>query len=210
MISQQLQQYDGRLAICPPKTAHSTRVIALDHTTVAALRAHRDRQRTEAAAFGPGYRASGFVFTNLNGDPMAPDRLTRTFRQLAAEAGLPPVRLHDLRHGAATLALAAGVDLRVVQEMLGHSSIVLTADTYTSVLPAVAHTAAEKVAALIIQAGCLVPGTRRRRRRQATRSRRRGRAGAGRNLSQPPAARRSRAHAARQIGHPRSRHRKRA
>jgi integrase len=81
---------------------------------------------------------------------MAPDRLTRIFRKLSVEAGLPPVRLHDLRHGAATLALAAGVDLRVVQDMLGHSSIVLTADTYTSVLPAVAHTAAEKVATLII------------------------------------------------------------
>src|SRR5580704_7716214 len=91
---------------------------------------------------------------------MAPDRLTRTFRQLAGVAGLPPVRLHDLRHGAATLALAVGVDLRVVQEMLGHSSIVLTADTYT-VLPAVAHSAAEKVAMLIIRAGRLVPGTRR-------------------------------------------------
>jgi len=208
VITQQLQQYDGRLAICPPKTPHSTRVIALDHTTIAALRAHRDRQRAKAAAYGPGYRASGFVFTNLNGDPMAPDRLTRIFKKLAAEARLPPVRLHDLRHGAATLA--AGVDLRVVQEMLGHSSIVLTADTYTSVLPAVAHTAAEKVAALIIQAGCLVPGTRRRRRRQASRRRRRGRAGAGRGLRQPPVARRSRAHAARQIGRPRSRHRKRA
>jgi len=53
VITQQLQQYDGRLAICPPKTAHSTRVIALDHTTVAALRAHRDRQRAEAGAYGP-------------------------------------------------------------------------------------------------------------------------------------------------------------
>jgi hypothetical protein len=101
------------------------------------------------------------VFTSLNGDPMAPDRLTRMFKALAAEAGLPPVRLHDLRHGAATLALAAGVDLRTVQEMLGHSSIVLTADTYTSVLPDVAFAAAEKVASLIIKAGCLVPGTRR-------------------------------------------------
>src|SRR5207244_11248262 len=108
-ITQQLQQYDGRLAICPPKTAHSTRVIALDHTTVAALRAHRDRQRAEAGAYGPGYRTSGLVFTNLNGDPMAPDRLTRTFRALATGAGLPPVRLHDLRHGAATLAQVSGV-----------------------------------------------------------------------------------------------------
>ena len=208
VISQQLQQYDGRLAICPPNTAHSPRVIALDHTTIAALRAHRDRQCAEAAAYGPVYRASGFVFTNLNGDPMAPDRLTRTFRRLTAEAGLPPVRLHDLRHGAATLALAAGVDLRVVQEMLGHSSIVLTADTYTSVLPAVAHIAAEKVAALIIQAGCLVPGTRRRRRRQGTRVRRHVRA----EGKQATTARRSRAHPARQLGRPsrRHRHRKRA
>jgi Phage integrase family len=143
------------------------------------------------------------VFTNLNGDPMAPDRLTRIFRRLTAEAGLPPIRLHDLRHGAATLALAAGVDLRVVQDMLGHSSIVLTADTYTSVLPAVAHTAAEKVAALIIQAGCLVPGTRRRRRRQGTQARRRCAGG------RMKASRRSRAHPARQIGRPRHRHRHR-
>jgi len=201
MIAQQLQQYDGRLAICPPNTDHSTRVIALDHTTVAALAAHRDRQRGEAAAFGPGYRASGFVFTNLNGDPMAPDRLTRTFRRLAAEAGLPPVRLHDLRHGSATLALAAGVDLRVVQDMLGHSSIVLTADTYTSVLPAVAHAAAEKVATLIIRAGCLVPGTRRRRRQQGIRNRRGARAGGRRTRMM----RRSRAHPARQLGRPRPR-----
>ena len=203
VICQQLQQYDGRLVICPPKIPHSIRVIALDHTTAAALRAHRQAQQAEATACGPGYRASGFVFTNLNGDPMAPDRLTRTFRRLTAEAGLPPVRLHDLRHGAATLALAAGVDLRVVQDMLGHSSIVLTADTYTSVLPAVAHTAAEKVATLIIRAGCLVPGTRRHRRRQGTRSRRRARAGRVKPL------RRSKAHPARQIGHPRQRKRTR-
>ena len=61
VISQQLQQYDGKLAICPPKTPHSARVVALDHTTVAALRAHRGRQRAEAASFGPGYHASGYV-----------------------------------------------------------------------------------------------------------------------------------------------------
>jgi integrase len=206
VISQQLQQYDGQLAVCPPKTPHSTRVIALDRTTVAALAEHRDRQRAEATTYGSGYRDSGYLFTCLNGDPMAPDRLTRTFKKLAALAGLPPIRLHDLRHGAASLALSAGVELKVVQEMLGHSSIVLTADTYTSVLPDAAHAAAEKVADLIIKAGCLVPGTRRRRRRQA---RRKPRAGTHAGRGQPGHAKRSRAHPARQIGRPHCRRRTR-
>src|SRR5262249_19524824 len=143
------------------------------------------------------WRDSGYVITGLNGGPMAPDRLTRTFKALAAQAGLPPVRLHDLRHGAATLALAAGVDLRTVQDMLGHPSIVLTADTYTSVLPDVAHAAAEKVASLVIQAGCLIPGTGRRRQRQARRKKRR----------RPGRPCMSRVHPGRQIGRPRPRSR---
>src|SRR6266851_5783453 len=82
-------------------------------------------------------------------------------------------------------SLAVGVDLRTVQEMLGHSSIVLTADTYTSVLPDVARTAAEKIASLIIKAGCLVPGTRRRRRRQGLRVQRRRRKRDGRGRPSP-------------------------
>ncbi|WP_244938473.1 tyrosine-type recombinase/integrase [Actinomadura madurae] len=163
-ISQQLQRRHGRLQACPPKTAHSARVIALDRTTITALRAHRDRQQAEAAAYGKRYRDSGHVFTNLNGDPASPGWLTHIFQKMLAEHRLPPVRLHDLRHGAATLALAAGVELKVVQDMLGHSSIVLTADTYTSVLPKVAHTAAEKTATHVLRAGWRVPGTRRRRR----------------------------------------------
>lgn len=90
--------------------------------------------------------------------------------------------------------------------MLGHSSIVLTADTYTSVLPDAAHAAAEKVAALIIKAGCLVPGTRHQRRRQA---RRKLRAGTHARRGQPGQAKRSRAHPARQIGRPHQRRRTR-
>jgi hypothetical protein len=96
------------------------------------------------------------------------------------------------------------VELKVVQEMLGHSSIVLTADTYTSVLPDAAHAAAEKVAALIIKAGCLVPGTRRRRRRQAKRKPRAATHGGHGRTGQ---AKRSRAHPARQIGRPHRRRR---
>ena len=94
----------------------------------------------------------------------------------------------------------------MVQEMLGHSSIVLTADTYTSVLPDAAHAAAEKVADLIIKAGCLVPGTRRRRRRQA---RRKPQAGTHAGRGRTGQARRSRAHPARQIGRPHRRRRTR-
>jgi integrase len=189
-INQQLQQYDGRIVVGPPKTARSVRTIALDRTTVAALRRHR--QALERLEGGPSYRDSGFVFTGLRGDP-APDRLSRTFRQLTVETGMPPIRLHDLRHGAATPALSAGVDLRVVQDMLGHCSIVLTADTYTSVLPDIARKAAEQVAALVLRAGRLVPGTNRPRRpvRQARRPR-----------PVAPSPLTSRAHPARQVRRP--------
>ncbi|TDB95190.1 site-specific integrase [Actinomadura sp. 7K534] len=165
VICRQSQPRDGRLTVCPPKTAHSTRVIALDRTTIAALRAHRSRLQAEAAAYGEGYRVSGYVFTNLNGDPVAPGRLTHVFQKLIAEHDVPPIRLHDLRHGAATLALAAGVELKLVQEMLGHSSIVLTADTYTFVLPEGAHRAAEQTATHLLRAAGMVPGTTRRRGR---------------------------------------------
>jgi integrase len=94
---QQLQQYDGHLSRCPPRTASSQRVTALDRTTVIVLRRYHAAQQAERTAMGDGCRDSGYVFTGLNGDPMAPDRLTRHFRQLSDEAGLPPVRLHDLR-----------------------------------------------------------------------------------------------------------------
>ncbi|WUH98236.1 tyrosine-type recombinase/integrase [Spirillospora sp. NBC_00431] len=196
MISQQIQQHRGQLTACPPKTASSARVIALDRTAVRALRAHRDRQQAERQQAGEGYRDSGYVFTRPGGDPLGPDRLSCTFRALIAEHGLPPIRLHDLRHGAATLALAAGVELKVVQDMLGHSSIVLTADTYTSVLPEVAHRAAEKTATHVMKARGIVPGTNRTRRRTPGRKKRRR----GSKTASRPGT--SSAHPARQIGRP--------
>jgi integrase len=124
-------------------------VIALDSTTIAALREHRSRQRAERAAAGLRWAGTGYVFTTGTGRPFGPDRMTRVFRALAAGSGLPPVTLHGLRHGAATLALAAGADLKVVQDQLGHSTIALTADTYTSVLPETARAAAESTSALL-------------------------------------------------------------
>jgi integrase len=92
VICRQLQEYDGHLTVAPPKTPHGERVIALDHTTVAALRRHRDLQHAERRRGGDRYYDSGYVFTGLSGDPLAPDRLSRIFKKLAAEAGMPPIQ----------------------------------------------------------------------------------------------------------------------
>jgi integrase len=148
-VTGQLQQLGGRLVAGPPKSDAGCRVVALDRTTIAALRAHRGRQQAERVAAGTGWAETGYVFTTRTGKPVGPDRLTRLFRRLIIESGLPPVTLHGLRHGAATLALAAGTDLKIVQDQLGHSTIALTADTYTSVLPETARTAADSTAAVL-------------------------------------------------------------
>lgn len=97
--------------------------------------------------------ADGWLFTHDDGRHWSPSHVSHTFRRLLREADLPPVRFHDLRHGAASLSLAAGNDLKIVQALLGHASIVRTTDTYTSVLPCLAHQAAEATAELVRRAG---------------------------------------------------------
>lgn len=135
-----------------PKSDASGRVVALDRATVDVLRAHREQQQREREEAGEAWVDTGRVFTRVDGTGLHPDYVTTHFARLAKRAGLPPIRLHDLRHGAATLALAGGANLKVVQEMLGHASIAITADTYTSVLPEVARAAAEAAAALVPRA----------------------------------------------------------
>jgi integrase len=168
-VSGQLQQLGGRLAFGPPKSDAGRRVVALDKTTIAALRDHQLRQQAERAAAGTRWTETGYVFTTPVGRPVSPDRITRLFAKLVADSGLPPVTLHGLRHGAATLALAGGTDLKVVQDQLGHSTITLTADTYTSVLPETARAAAERTAAVLFPARPTAtggkPAARRARKR---------------------------------------------
>lgn len=135
--------------VCPPKTDRSVRLLALDHVCIVALRCLRAAHAREVFA---GAEPTGFVFANRHGRPLSPGYLTHTFRRLVEQASLPPIRLHDLRHGAASLSLAAGNDLKTVQDLLGHESIVLTADTYTSVMPCLARQAAEATANLVLQA----------------------------------------------------------
>jgi integrase len=164
----QNQRRDGQIVMCPPKTTSSVRSIALDTTTIAALRRHRERQLRELRELR--VPDSGYVFTDTRGRPVAAHYLGDLFRRLVKASGLPPVRLHDLRHGAASLALQAGADLKVTSDQLGHSSIVLTADTYISILPDLARTTAQKIAELILAHGTKVPGTRRARSAEPARA----------------------------------------
>jgi len=92
---------------------------------------------------------SDFVFAD-KGAPIKPDRATRTFTRLTKAAGLPHIRLHDLRHTWATLALLNGVHSKVVQERLGHANISTTLNTYSHVTPGMQAEAAEEIAELIL------------------------------------------------------------
>jgi hypothetical protein len=114
--------------------------------------------------------------------------LTHLFRELNTASGLPPVRLHDLRHGAASLALAAGNDLKYTQALLGHTSIVLTADTYGSVLEEHAQRGARATAELILKTEYALSHRRRHRGRRSA-SRGRGKAGRPQKRRRVPASR---------------------
>nr|WP_245730462.1 site-specific integrase [Micromonospora pallida] len=138
-----------------PKTAAGRRPVALDKRTAQVLRQHRRLQRDQQArreATGKPWVDSGYVFVRKDGSPIHPGYASGRFRLLVKRAGVPPVRLHDLRHGAASLAHEAGADLKTLQDMLGHSSILVTADTYTSVLPLTQRRCADATAHLVLAA----------------------------------------------------------
>jgi integrase len=139
-----------QVLVSEPKTAKGRRSIALDPATVAALRDHRRWQLEDRLAVGPGWEDSGLVFTWPDGRPLHPERFSRWFEQHARAAGLPKIRLHDVRHSYATAALAAGIPAKIVSERLGHANIAITMDTYSHVLPGLDEQAAGTVAQLIL------------------------------------------------------------
>jgi integrase len=121
--------------VSEPKTAKGRRSIAIDPATAAALRDHRRWQLEDRLAVGPGWEDAGLVFTWPDGWPLHPERFCKWFEQHARAAGLPKIRLHDVRHSYASAALAAGIPAKIVSERLGHANIAITMDTYSHVLP---------------------------------------------------------------------------
>jgi len=159
VVRQQVVQLDGEpdprprpyrgkahrgLAFTAPKTASGEAGrVDVGERGIGSLHAHRLAQDEERAAWASAYTDHGLVFARENGDPIAPESATKAFGRLATEAGLRPVRLHDLRHGRGSLMLAAGVPIAVVSKMLGHSSITIKSDTYSHLLEGVGRAATD-------------------------------------------------------------------
>jgi integrase len=150
-VAQTLVGSASRTYLSPPKTDRGRRSIALDSATVTVLRDHQAKQHERRAAVTP-LDDHDFVFCHSDGRPLNPNRLTQAFSRQLRAAGLPKIRLHDLRHTHATLALEAGIHPKVISERLGHASVAVTLDIYSHSLPALQEAAAEIIASLLADA----------------------------------------------------------
>ena len=151
-IRQNMVSVGYRVEVGTPK-ADSARNVHLDAGTLAELKALKTRQKQEKRWWkrdGAPYTDTGYVFVQENGQPYHPDLVTQAFQKAVRDSGLPRIRLHDLRHTYATLALQAGVHPKVVQERLGHADIIITLNVYSHAIPAMEMQAADKVAALFM------------------------------------------------------------
>lgn len=143
-INKSLQRGSGHgQVLLETKTRRSRRTLVLPVKTTEALRAVRVQQDQQRRAAGSAWHASDFVFTSSTGQPLDQRNVLRMFRRVLRTAQLPRMRFHDLRHSCASLLLAQHIPARVVMETLGHSRISVTMDTYTHVMPALMHDAAD-------------------------------------------------------------------
>jgi integrase len=146
---------DDRPVWSDPKTAAGRRSVALDPGTVAILRAHKALRVQDGLIIGStgNLDVDDLVFTRADGRPYHPERLTRMFKAAVHATGSPSIRLHDLRHTWATMALQAGIPAKIVQDRLGHSTVAITLNVYSHVTAKLQVEAADAVAALIERGG---------------------------------------------------------
>ena len=132
-----------------PKSDSGVRAVPLPTPVVAALRGWRKRQAADQLAWGRDWPDTGLVFTREDGAPVPGQWVSVRFETLAYRADLPPVRFHDLRHGAASLCKAAGLDTKFISSLLGHARTSFTDDVYVLLFPEVAKAAADAAAAIV-------------------------------------------------------------
>lgn len=152
IVSQRTTDADWNVITKAPKGT-SRRTIDLGGAAVAALHRHRQQSSSERQHWGSAYTDTGLVFVQEDGSPYHPARLSDTFQRAARHAGLPPIRLHDARHSCATLALAAGIHPKVVQQLLGHASWSTTMDLYTHRVERLQRDASARIEDALFAAG---------------------------------------------------------
>jgi integrase len=142
------RQRENGLVFVEPKTAKSRRTVYFPTGTGEALKDHRKRQLEARLKAGDAWTDLDLLFCRADGSLLEPGNVTHHFQATLKKAGLKKIRLHDLRHTAASLHLARGENPKVVQEMLGHSTIAVTMDIYSHVTPALHAAAASKMQVL--------------------------------------------------------------
>jgi integrase len=134
--------------VSEPKTTRSKRKIVLPIPLIEVLKRHRTNQKEIRLRTGPAWQENDIVFSNTCGNFSDPAKVRKLFLRLLKDADLHRVRFHDLRHSAATILLVMGIHPKVVQELLGHSTIAITMDTYSHVLPSLQEDAIDKLSNL--------------------------------------------------------------
>lgn len=152
-LVQSVQKVGGKVVFGTVKTDASRRSVALDSGLVDLLREQRKAQAKTRLLIGPGWVDRDLVFAGPTGEPLYPEGVTRSFAAEAKRLGLPSIPLHGLRHTWATVALAAGIHPKVVQERLGHANVGITLNIYSHVAPVMHDDAAQAVADLVRAAG---------------------------------------------------------
>jgi integrase len=129
-----------------PKSHAGKREVFYDDDTTRVLTTYKRTRAAQKLAAGPAWPDTGLFFVRPDGRAWRPAGVTQRFNRLVRRCGLPPIRLHDLRHVAATVGLQAGIDIKVISEQLGHTTTTLTRDTYQSVVEELHRNAATAVA----------------------------------------------------------------
>jgi integrase len=135
-----------------PKTRSSRAWIGLSDRVVDAFKRQAERQRLQRLAVGESYQDEGLVFTRLNGKPLRPEYVLRHFQRLTDDVDLPRVRVHDLRHFAATTMLSSQVPLAMASKTMRHSTLSTTTEIYGHLLRHVAHQAVDAIAVALAAA----------------------------------------------------------
>jgi integrase len=152
-IRQTLIVIDYKIRLSEPKTKRSRRTIPVDPATVAALKNWRSVQAHERLAWGPAWTDTGLVFGREDGTQINPQMLSDAFERQTKAAGLPPIRLHDLRHTYATIALDSDMKAWDLSDRLGHSSVAFTLDVYRHAIRSTQQESALRTASVILGTG---------------------------------------------------------